>query len=269
MQRMPNPTERTRGLWQRIPTPALQFLDLQRERRWLLWFAVLYIGASVATGLAIRAYPLPFWGAESFTQDLWYIVPFKLVLLLTLPILVYRRWGYRLRDLAYGWEFTPRSGLVMVLCYGLGVVINAGRFAEIGTAWTTHSMLEAVARLSLGLALPFLMAGIPEEVVYRGLLQTRLEASWGRVAAIVVSVLLFTAWHLPTRYFNAHDVEGQAGDFISVLLGTGAPVAIAGLILALAWDRWRNLPALIAFHAGVDTLPIVSSMLQAIPLGHR
>lgn len=29
---------------------------------------------------------------------------------------------------------------------------------------------------------------------------------WGRAAAILVSVTLFTAWHLPTRYFHASGV---------------------------------------------------------------
>jgi membrane protease YdiL (CAAX protease family) len=225
--------------------------------------------ASAATGFAIWRFPLPLWGATDFLQDIWYVVPFKLILLLAIPLIVYRRWGYRFADLGYGWRLTPKSGLVLLVCYGIGFFINAGRLNEIATGWETHPSVEALARSAIGIVLPFLMAGIPEEVVYRGLLQTRLEALWGRIPAILVSVLLFVAWHIPTRYFLAHSVEGEAGDLGSVLIGTGIPVGVVALILALAWDRWRNLPALIAIHSGIDTIPIICSMLQSTAESYR
>ena len=86
---------------------------------------------------------------------------------------------------------------------------------------------------------------------------------------LVASVALFVAWHLPTRFLLAHGVEGEAGDLGSVLLGTGVPVGIVGLIFALGWDRHRNLPALIALHGGIDSIPIVASMLQSTAIRHR
>ena len=255
--------------WQRVPTVTLRFLDLPRETREILWFAVLYVGASVATGLAIRAWPLPIWGASEFLQDTWYTVVFKISLLLLVPAWMYRRWGYAWADVLLAWRPSPRSVAVVLACFPLGVLVNSGRWPEIEAGWATHALPEAAARTALGLLFAFVNAGIPEEFVYRGLLQTRLEASWGRVPAIVVSVVLFVAWHIPTRYLHAHGVEGHAGDLVSVLIGTGVPVGIAGLVFALAWDRWRNLPALIAIHAGVDTLPIVSSMLQQVAAQFR
>ena len=80
------------------------------------------------------------------------------------------------------------------------------------------------------------------------------------------TAVLFTAWHLPPRYVNATGAEGTAGDLPSVLLGTGLPVLAVAFILGWAWDRWRNLPALVMLHWGVDTLPSVASLLQ-IPVG--
>lgn len=77
-----------------------------------------------------------------------------------------------------------------------------------------------------------------------------------------MSNTLFTAWHLPTRYLLATGVEGTAGDLPSVLLGTGLPVFIVGLILTLLWDRHRKLVPLIAVHWGIDTLPAVSALLH-------
>jgi membrane protease YdiL (CAAX protease family) len=254
---------------QHLPAAEIPFRDLKAETRWLLWFAVLYILASVATGLAIKHLPCPLWGATYFTQDTWYVLGFKFALLLTLPLVIYRRWGYRIRELCHGWNLSVRSALVLVACYAAGVLINASRWSEAKAAFELHPTMEGYARAAIGVILPWFMAGIPEEVVYRGMLQTRLEAGWGRITAILVSVFLFVAWHIPTRFFLARGVEGEAGDFGSVLFGTGLPVAIVAIIFAWAWDRWRNLPALIAIHSGVDTLPILCSMLQSTAESYR
>ena len=110
-------------------------------------------------------------------------------------------------------------------------------------------------------ALPHFMAGIPEEVIYRALLQTRLEKLLGRVSAIGITALMFAAWHLPSRYLLSKGVEGSAGDLGLVLMGTGIPVFVVGLIFGLLWDRYRSLLPLIAAHWGIDTLPTVFSLL--------
>jgi len=254
---------------QRVPTRDLRFHDLPRETRIWLTYTCLFVLAAVATGLAIRQWPAPIWGASEFLQSWWYTGVFKIGLLLIVPVLIWRHHGYRTPDLAYGWRATPRSLLVVVACFAIGVLINAGRLGELRTAYAAHPNSEALARAAIGVAIAFLNAGIPEEFVYRGMLQTRLEASWGRLPAILVSVALFVAWHLPTRFLLAHGVEGEAGNLGSVLLGTGVPVAIVGLVFAWAWDRHRNLPALIAIHGGIDTIPIVASMLQSVATQHR
>jgi hypothetical protein len=86
------------------------------------------------------------------------------------------------------------------------------------------------------------------------------------LVAIVATAVLFTAWHLPTRYLLASGVDGTAGDLPSVLTGTGLPTLVVGLLFGWAWDRWRNLPALVAMHWGIDLLPSVASFLR-IPAG--
>ena len=113
----------------------------------------------------------------------------------------------------------------------------------------------------LALVTPLLAAGLPEEIVYRGLLQTRLERVGGRLVAIVGSALLFAAWHVPSRYLLSAGVEGQAGDIGSVLLRTGLPVFIVGLIFGVIWDRYRRIVPLVAAHWGVDLLPAFTSYL--------
>jgi len=154
--------------------------------------------------------------------------------------------------------------MVLVLAFFAGLSLNLlqGRFDLVVEGAKHFSGGELAIRLAAGLILPFFIAGFPEEFVYRGILQTRLEKVGGRLAAVVISVTLFTAWHLPTRFLLAQGVEGSAGDLASVVLGTGVPVAIVGLVFALLWDRYRNLPALIAAHWGVDVLPGITDFLR-------
>ncbi|MGH9258907.1 MAG: CPBP family intramembrane glutamic endopeptidase, partial [Acidimicrobiales bacterium] len=147
------------------------------------------------------------------------------------------------------------------LAYAAGFCLNLGHLSAIRAAAEALPAAGAAARIGLGVALPLFMAGLPEEVFFRGILQSRLEVTAGRAVAIPLTALLFTAWHLPTRYLLAQGVEGRAGDLGSVLLGTGVPVLLVGLVFGLAWDRYRNLPTLIAAHWGVDTLPAVRGLL--------
>jgi membrane protease YdiL (CAAX protease family) len=156
-----------------------------------------------------------------------------------------------------------KSVISIIIACVLGVSINLlqGHFNFVLEAVGHFSTGELTARIGLGIVLPLFMAGIPEEFFYRGILQTRLELLLGRVTAISITVLLFTAWHLPTRFLLAQGIEGNAGDLGSVLLGTGVPVLISGLIFGMLWDRHRSLLTLIAFHWGVDILPITISLV--------
>jgi len=248
---------------QRLPVDDLLIRQPVREATIALAYAVFFVLAAVMTGLLIRWRPLPLLGSASFTYDFWYSIVFKILLLLTIPLVWYYRQGYKLSDLAPGWTWTPRNAVVLALAFFAGLSLNLlqGRWDLVIGGVPGFTVGERAVRLSAGVIMPFLIAGFPEEFVYRGFLQTRLEKVWGRFAAITVSVLLFTAWHIPTRYLLAHGVEGSAGDLSSVILGTGVPVLIVGSVFALLWDRYRNLPALIAAHWGVDVLPAMISFL--------
>lgn len=246
----------------------MRLLAPAREARIALAYSVFYIVMSAVTGLVQRTWPAPILGATYLTSDAWYTFGYKIGLLLLLPILWLRRAGYGIADFLAGWRATPLSLASVAAAFVAGLAINAGLLRGIEQALKTFHASEAALRVGLGTVLMLFAAGIPEELVYRGVLQTRLERVWGRLPAVLATAILFMGWHLPSRYLLASGAEGTAGDARSVLLGTGVPVLIVGLALGLAWDRWRNLPALIALHWGVDVLPSVSSFLQLPPAGH-
>jgi membrane protease YdiL (CAAX protease family) len=233
-----------------------------REAAWSISYALFYVLAAVATGMLIRAHPLPLLGAADFTQDFWYAVVFKIGLLLIVPLTVFWRAGYRFSAMLPEWKVSGGSIFRVFLAYLAGVAVNFSRVRGIVGALPGFQGRELVLRIGVALVLPFFMAGFPEEFFFRGVLQTRLERIWGRLPGILTTTLLFAAWHLPTRFLLASGVEGQAGNFVSVLMGTGISVTVVGLILAWMWDRNRNLPWLIALHTGIDTLPVLSSLLK-------
>ena len=251
--------------WQRISVQEFRIKQPKKEAALVLLYTIFYIFAAGVFGYLIKHKPLPIWGAADFTTDVWYALVFKIGFLLVVPGIWFFLRGYHIRDLLPGWKLQFKSVFPIIIAYALGVIINLpeGHFNFISEAAGHFSTGELTARVGLGFLLPLFMAAIPEEFFYRGILQTRIELLLGRIAAISITVLLFTAWHLPTRFLLSQGIEGSAGDLGSVLLGTGVPVLIFGLIFGVLWDRCRSLLTLIAFHWGVDTLPILISLVGA------
>jgi len=249
--------------WQRVSIDQFRIKQPKREAIVVLAYAIFYVLVAVIIGYLIKYKPLPILGSASFLTTVWYALVFKIGFLLIVPGIWFFLRGYHIRDLLPGWKLQFKSVFSIIIAYVLGVSINVlqGHFNFILEAAGHFSTGELTTRIGLGILLPLFMAAIPEEFFYRGILQTRLELLLGRIAAISITVLLFTAWHLPTRFLLSQGIEGSAGDFGSVLLGIGVPVLIFGLIFGVLWDRYRSLLTLIAFHWGVDTLPITISLV--------
>ncbi len=240
--------------------PDMRNLHPRTELPFLFAYSVFYIALSACTGLLILHRPLDIFGTHEFLLDAWYFLVFKLGFLLLTPALIFWRLGYGIRDLAPR-GITSRDFLWCIPAYAIGAAINANRFSEIGQQVHLGRMNFIWARIAGGLLIALFNAGIPEEFFFRGWLQTRIDQRFGRPLAILGTAILFTAWHIPSRYFLAFGAEGHAGSLGSVLLHTGLPVFIVALILGVLWDRYRRLLPLIALHWGVDTLPLISGML--------
>ncbi|WP_194835686.1 CPBP family intramembrane glutamic endopeptidase [Nocardia sp. XZ_19_369] len=92
----------------------------------------------------------------------------------------------------------------------------------------------------------FLLNAVLEEIFYRVWLQTRLEATVGRWPAIVVSSLIFAAWHVKIHGGNGFGID---------LAATFVHVGGYGLFLGYLWSRYRN-PWLLFLVHGIINLPI-------------
>ncbi len=250
---------------QRVPTRDIQLPHARRESWLFLLYATFFVAAAFATGLLIRHFPLPLGDSRSFLTDLWYVLLFKLVLLLIVPIALHHSLGHRLKELLFGWRPRPASLLWVLAAALAGASLNLQWLSSIRAAAAKSSPLHVVACVGLGTLVALATAGLPEELFFRGILQTRLECALGRLPAVVLTTVFFTAWHLPTRYLLSNGIEGHAGSWMSVAKGTGIPVAIGSLVFCWAWDRFRNLPALVAAHAAADAVPFVAFLLGVAP----
>jgi uncharacterized protein len=248
-------------IWQRVPAGSISFKSIDKETRFFLFYAVFYIIAGYFIGMIIQRFPLPILGATQFTQDAWYVIIFKMGLLLILPGLVYSLvWKYGLKDLQLGLKTTPGNVLGTLLFVSVGFFLNAGHINSLRE--NIPLFADAPLRILMGILMPLVSAAIPEEFYFRGYLQTRLEKKWNRLAAIFVTNMLFAAWHLPSRYLLSEGVEGRAGDWGQVLLHTGLPVFIIGVIFSFHWSRSRNMILLVLAHWAIDILPSLSSYFK-------
>lgn len=244
--------------WQRIPADQIGFKNLEQESRTLILYSLFYILLAFGVGNLIIHFPQPILGAKEFVQDFWYAAVFKFSFLFILPSLIFfKRWKYGIQDLLFGLK--PKIEMVIngALLITIDFLLNIRHISRVSEAMPSFE--DAEFRLILGIVIPLLIAGLPEELFFRGMLQTRLEKLWNTPIAILVSGLLFTAWHLPSRYLLANGVEGQAGDWVSILLGTGLPVFLVSCFFGWHWARYRNLPLLIGVHWAIDILPSLSS----------
>jgi membrane protease YdiL (CAAX protease family) len=257
--------------WQRVPVQRIRIVRPGHETRVLLAYALFYILLSWLTGLEIRRHPMPMLGASYFTHDVQYALLFKFAGMMVIPAIWFLRSGYTPRDLLPEWRLTFRSGLSILLSFAVAALfVNRAYIPGIRAAIDGSGAGDLAGRVLLGIAVPLFAAGIPEEFVYRGLLQTRLERTAGRWTALLVTAALFTAWHLPTRLLLARGAEGTAGHPATVMMNTALPVFLVALFLGWLWDRYRSLLPLIALHWGIDLLPSLSAMLGISPLAlHR
>ncbi len=96
----------------------------------------------------------------------------------------------------------------------------------------------------------FLAAGLPEEVLFRAILFTRLEAWWRRSGwALLGASLLFGLSHLPIDYlvFTRRDWRETWIALLTYQVGFGA-------VFAFAYQRTRNVWPIAVLHALVDAM---------------
>jgi membrane protease YdiL (CAAX protease family) len=117
---------------------------------------------------------------------------------------------------------------------------------------------QAVWLFPLSLVFMMVLAGLTEEVLFRGFLQTRLERLvQSRWVAVVGTAFLFGLYHLPYAYLNPQwPSYGDWGSAWGAAFGNGIP---GGLILGGLYVISRgNLLACVLLHSLINAAPAMT-----------
>ena len=135
----------------------------------------------------------------------------------------------RLRDAGIGLrEFAFYAPIALVLGLGLGFL-------------HAHAIWPSLLQLGGAFLFTFFFIAVPEELFFRGWLQNLLERRMGRIAALLITAILFGLAHFNKRavFFN----------WRYVILA-----ALAGIFYGRAWRQERRVGASAITHACVDTM---------------
>jgi membrane protease YdiL (CAAX protease family) len=121
----------------------------------------------------------------------------------------------------------------MILSIPMGLILGLGEYLTIRTGYLIPD-LTFINLLKLTIVMVFFV-GLVEEVIFRSILQTRLENAHGMWAALIISSLLFGLMH-------------SGYGTIQEILYTG----FVGFIMGLAFHKTKSLPFIAVLHGFVN-----------------
>lgn len=149
--------------------------------------------------------------------------------------------------------------LVVVLVAPFAVIIVSTAVSAVGLALGIESSSHAIAGLGNGnpilylYLIPFMMlvVGPFEELLYRGVIQTRLRESFGPVPAIVLASLIFVSIHLPA-YGLGNTVTSLAAIAVSLTALFGGSLIFGGI-----YEWTGNLTVVALIHGLYNSILFV------------
>jgi membrane protease YdiL (CAAX protease family) len=168
------------------------------------------------------------------------------------------------------------GSIVITTLYGILVFVQLG-FAEwmgffslvdFGPGVDPFALIPIA--LLFGALFSLIAAALPEELVFRGVLQSFFTERKGRLMGILIASLIFGLFHILVNTFLYQSYYGTAitpAVFISALAHSFLFQAQAGLLFAVAWERTRSLllPVMLhTIHNAVELLPFYLGVVLGI-----
>lgn len=247
-------------LTRKTNAPAVPVRRPQRESIVLLIYLAVY--AFVAFG--------PVFGAVKNalppgpTREL-VVVGYKLVVHLVLPAILIIAAGGWLRGIVDARLRRPGVLLVLVVfsvaMMGLAAALNS-IFETL--AATGLSQVQIAAWIAVAWAWMSVEAGLCEEFLFRGLLQSRLTAWFGSAAwAIVTMAVIFALVHVPGFYLRGGEAVAKQAQtlpqIIALAIGAIGPIA---MMFGILWQRTRSFLLVVLVHGAIDAMPAVERMIR-------
>jgi membrane protease YdiL (CAAX protease family) len=200
-------------------------------------FAIVLVVVWMFWRVGICAQVLPFLPTDfSCYKNIEFEIVPKIIEQVVVPIAVLFVLGYRWR--AQGLDFNWRAWWIalpaLLGVVGYGMYLHWNDLPNFG-----QRIVEF-----------FFAAGLPEEILFRALLFTRLEAWWRNSAwALFGASMIFGLVHLPINYlvFTSRDMREAWITLLTFQMGMG-------VVLCFAYQRTRNVWPLALLHALIDAL---------------
>ena len=175
----------------------------------------------------------------------------KLLLLLGVPVAMF--WSLRRRGTAWhpaGAEPDVWRRWAPALPVTAWVVLSYA--SPWATPTSNYASTVDLVTLVATLVVVFLVNSLLEEVFYRRWLQSRWEAILGRWPAIVLTSLLWAAWHVAIQGTGDLPV-----DIASAFVNQG----VVGLFLGYLWSKYRTMWPIIGVHGAINAAPVLLPLL--------
>jgi membrane protease YdiL (CAAX protease family) len=234
-----------------------------KNEAWLLTALVVWIILYITYGGNLINEAIPKSWIDNEQMNSFVILIRKLVVFVAVPFLIYKAFGFSLKDFGArntAVKFFSRRGLLLLTVLSIAALLFQ-YFLGNGSKPVRNGEFS-IKQLMTGIPLTFLWyfieAGLVEEFFYRGLLQSRLSVLLkSTTGAIVVAAIIFGLSHAPGLYLRGAESEGVTEQlpFLFWCAYTIAYMSIAGIFLGVAWSKTKNLWLVMAIHAMVDLLP--------------
>jgi membrane protease YdiL (CAAX protease family) len=229
---------------------------------WITWY-ITYGTTFINQLVPVKILQIP------WQRDLFILLK-KLMVFFILPFLLYRMFGFSLKD--FGFITTRRSlfnklTAISFLVLAALIIVSqllAGRGADLITKGGI-SIVQLITGLILCFAWNFLEAGLVEEFFFRALLQSRISVlTKSAKSGIILSGIIFGLSHAPGLYLRGAESEGiqEQLPFIFWAAYTITFMSVAGIFLGIIWDKTKNIWIIMAFHSLIDTIPNLKEFMQ-------
>ena len=193
------------------------------------------------------------------------VLALKLAVHVVLPALLLFVMGAKLGPITQlglsGRKFWRTLIVMALIILGLVCFITPSLKLISGIPPVFETMIWAVPLSYLWITLE---AGVTEEFLFRGVLQTRLTAffnsSW---AGVLVTSVLFGLAHAPGLFLRGGPgVDGWSTNPLQVIAFTIAVLSPMGLLFGLIYARTKSLLLVILLHGCVDVLPNMAEFVE-------
>lgn len=223
---------------------------------YLAAYAVLFLGI----GMSAAREALP----EGRAQELL-VIGLKLAAHVALPALLLVMLGAKLAPLFQagitGRKFWRTLIVMGAIILGLLAVISPS-LQNIAATNTAPAALAWIAPVSF--IWITIEAGLNEEFLFRGVVQTRLSALFRSAwAGVIVTSVLFGLAHAPGLFLRGGPgVDGWSTDPVQVIAHTIAVLTPISLLFGLIYARTKSLLLVVLLHGLVDVLPNMDEFIR-------